>query len=282
MTKNVIVTGAASGIGRGIATAAVERGDRVFLLDIDGDGVSTVAAGIGAAGSAGCDVSDPELVESTIASAFDALGEVDLVVHAAGVSVGGPVLAATPADLRFVTDVNVLGTMYVAGSAGRRLVRQDHPSRMVFVGSEHSLGVPHVLSAAYTASKHAVLGYADVLRRELPDHVGVSVLCPGLVDTDLWRSDERRGSTYGGPREVRPAMASVMKAGMSTTEIAERLFVGVDAGEFLIPTHGFSRNYAAERAREVDEAFDRLAPDATDDQYDLGRIVPQMAAGPRP
>ena len=275
--SRVVVTGAASGIGRGIAEAAVQRGDRVVLVDLDGAAAAAVAEDSGAVESLACDVTDPEAVGTAVDRTWTALGGLDLVVHAAGVSVGGPVLDATPADLRFVTDVNVLGTFYVAQAFARRLVDQPSPSRIVLVGSEHSLGVPHLYSAAYTASKHAVLGYADVLRRELPEHVGVSVLCPGLVATDLWRSDERRGAAYGGPRQVRASMGRVMESGMPVSEIAAAVLRGVDEDEFLIVTHGHARRHARERFEQIDAAFDRQAPDEADDRYDIRRIVPRMA-----
>jgi NAD(P)-dependent dehydrogenase (short-subunit alcohol dehydrogenase family) len=277
MTARVVVTGAANGIGRGVAEAAAQRGDQLFLVDLDGEAVAAVAEEIGAAGWAACDVSDPDAVDAAAERAWATMDGVDLVVHAAGVSVAGPVLGASPADLRFVTDVNVLGTYFVVQSFARRLVAQESPSRLVLVGSEHSLGVPHLYSAAYTASKHAILGYADVLRRELPEHVRVSVLCPGLVATELWRSPERRGAAYGGPQEVPASGGAMMASGMPVSEIAEAVFRGIDEDEFLIVTHGHARRHARERFREVDSAFDRQAPDEGDDRYDIGRLVPQMA-----
>lgn len=173
-------------------------------------------------------------------------------------------------------DVNLLGSIHAAQSFGRRLVAQETPSRLVLVGSEHSLGVPHLYSAVYTATKHAVLGYADVLRRELPSHVGLTVLCPGLVATDLWRSEGRRGSAYGGPREVGESAGAVMAQGMSAGAVAERLLAGVEMGEFLVVTHGHAVGFAEERWDMVRKAFARQAPDR-DDRYALGRLVPRMA-----
>lgn len=261
---NVVVTGAASGIGRAVAQACLARGDRVLGIDLDGVDLR-------------CDVSDPAQVEAAARAAFDTLGSVDLVVHAAGVSVSGRALKATADDVRFVIDVNLLGTIYVAQSFAGRMAAQPGKSCLALVGSEHSLGVPHLFSAAYTASKHAVLGYADVLRRELPEHVQVTVLCPGLVATDLWRSPERRGPQHGGPQEVAPDAGALMTRGMPAAEVAERLLAGVEAGEFLVVTHGHARAFADERHRLISEAFDRQAPAVDDDRYALGRLVPSLA-----
>ncbi|GAB2869535.1 hypothetical protein GCM10027026_19900 [Myroides odoratimimus subsp. xuanwuensis] len=259
----MVVTGATRGIGAAVAAACAERGDRVVGIDLDGADLA-------------CDVADPDQVEAAARAAYDALGGIDLVVHAAGVSVGGRAVTQSAIDARFVVDVNLLGTVHVAQSFGRRLVAQESPSRLVLVGSEHSLGVPHLYSAVYTATKHAVLGYADVLRRELPDHVGVTVLCPGLVATDLWRSDERRSASYGGPREAGPDSGAVMAQGMPAADVADRLLAGIDAEEFLVVTHGHAVRFAEERWATVRDAFGRQAPDA-DDRYALGRLVPRMA-----
>lgn len=261
---NVVITGASNGIGRAVAEACAARGDTIVGIDLDGSDLA-------------CDVSDPTQVEGATASAFEMLGSVDLVVHAAGVSVSGRAASATPDDARFVVDVNLLGSMYVAQSFGRRLVAQSSPSRIVFVGSEHSLGVPHLYSAMYTATKHAVLGYADVLRRELPGHVRVSVLCPGLVATELWRSEERRPAAYGGPSDVDPASGRLVSQGMPADEVAGRLLNGIEADEFLIVTHAHARRYADERYSMVSGAFERQAPELEDDRYALGRLVPRLA-----
>ncbi|WP_017936468.1 SDR family NAD(P)-dependent oxidoreductase [Nocardioides sp. Iso805N] len=262
--SNVVVTGAASGIGLAVAEACIARGDRVIGIDLDGAELR-------------CDVSDPAQVEAAAVAAVDMLGTVDLVVHAAGVSISGRALKATADDVRFVIDVNVLGTMYVAHSFAGRMAAQSGESCLALVGSEHSIGVPHLFSAAYTASKHAVLGYADVLRRELPEHVQVTVLCPGLVATDLWRSQERRGPLHGGPREVASDAGALMAQGMPADEVAERLLAGVAAGEFLVVTHGHARAFADERYRLIADAFDRQAPAVDDDRYALGRLVPPLA-----
>jgi NAD(P)-dependent dehydrogenase (short-subunit alcohol dehydrogenase family) len=223
-----------------------------------------------------CDVADANSVETSAGEALSALGGIDLVVHAAGVSAGALAIEASAENQRWVIDVNLHGTIHVGGSFGRILVSQESSSRIVFTGSEHSLGVPHVGSAVYTASKHGVLGYADVLRRELPAHVAVSVLCPGLVGTDLWRSATRRGEAYGGPETAPQGAESVMAAGMPVEQVAEAVLRGVDAGEFLIVTHGHARRYARERFDHINGAFDRQAPDEHDDRYEVSRVFSDL------
>jgi NAD(P)-dependent dehydrogenase (short-subunit alcohol dehydrogenase family) len=267
--SRVVVTGSASGIGKAVAAACAQRGDAVFVIDIQPEAAEAAAADIGAVGWTVCDVAVPEDVERAAAAANDALGGLDLVVHAAGVGGSGPVLKTSATEARWVINVNLLGTIYVATCFGTLMAAQAAPSRLVLVGSEHSLGVPHLYGAVYTASKHGVLGYADVLRRELPSHVGVSVICPGLVATELWRSSEHRTSEFGGSAPARPAAAATMAAGMPSPELAEAVLRGVAAVEFLIVTHGHSRRYAQERWETIDAAFERQAPDITDDRYEV-------------
>jgi NAD(P)-dependent dehydrogenase (short-subunit alcohol dehydrogenase family) len=224
-------------------------------------------------------VSVADDVERVAQESVAALGGVDLVFHAAGVSAGAPALQATVADQRWVIDVNVLGTIFVAGSFGRIMAAQTTPSWLVLTGSEHSLGVPHLNAAAYTASKHAVLGYADVLRHELPAHVGVSVLCPGLVATGLWRATEHRTQAYGGSAPARAASAAMMAQGMPVAEVAQALLRGVAAQEFLIVTHGHARRYARDRWETIDAAFERQAPGIDDDTYEVGAVIKRLSSG---
>ena len=184
-------------------------------------------------------------------------------------------------DDRWVIDVNLLGTIYVSRAFGSRMVIQGSPSRIVLVGSEHSVGVPHLQAAAYTASKHGVLGFADVFRRELPGHVRVSVVCPGLVATEMWRSGTHRGEAYGGPQPepegvAREQAEAMLAAGMSPEEVAQAVLRAVDNDEFLIFTHAHVRRFARERFTTIMGAFDRQAPDEGDDRYEVSKVVRRL------
>jgi NAD(P)-dependent dehydrogenase (short-subunit alcohol dehydrogenase family) len=270
--RNVIITGAASGIGRAVAAACASRGDAVLLLDIDSDAVQNTASELGAVAALQCDVADAVGTFAAASAANELLGRIDLVVHAAGVVVSGETSLATPLEhQRWVIDVNLMGTIHVLNAFVRILVEQSTTSNIVVTGSENSVGVPHLRAAAYTASKHAVLGYADVLRRELPDHVRLSVLCPGLVATDLWRSSEHRQQMYGG---AVPALqgGGAMALGMPPEEVAEAVLRGVDADEFLIMSHDHLGELAKERYDTIVDAIARQVPDQGG-RYKLERIV---------
>ena len=184
-----VVTGGGSGIGRGIALALARAGSTVVVADIDPARVVAVATELQSIGvgptrpeamGVACDVTDRAAVEQLADVAWDRYGHVDLVANNAGVFPHfSSILDLEEDDARWVLDVNLMGVWYGCGVFGKRFVEQGTPAHILNTGSENSVGVPHTHAAIYTASKHAVLGLSDVLRRELPDFVGVSVLCRG-------------------------------------------------------------------------------------------------------
>lgn len=139
-------------------------------------------------------------------------------------------------------------------------------------GSEHSVGVPFIGNGFYTMSKHAVLGLADVLRRELPQHLGASVVIPGLAATDFWKSGAQRPDDFGGPLPVAESAARIMSRGMEPHEVATLALDGVAAERFLIATHHHVRVYADDRAAEIAAAFDALGP-ANGPSLDLPTVI---------
>ena len=179
-----VVTGGGSGIGRGIALALARAGSTVVVADIDAERAERVAAEVqsrgGEATGVACDVTDRDAVEDLAGSAWARHGHVDLVANNAGVFPKfASVLDTDEREARWVLEVNLMGVWYGCAAFGKRFVDQGTPAHILNTGSENSVGIPHTHAAFYTASKHGVLALSDVLRRELPDFVGVSVLCPG-------------------------------------------------------------------------------------------------------
>jgi len=256
-----VVTGGGSGIGRGIARALARAGSDVVVADIDGTGAADVAeelrtVGVDAIGVA-CDVTDRDAVERLADLAWERSGRVDVVVNNAGVF---PKFASTldldEHDARWVLEVNLLGVAFGCAVFGKRFVDQGTPAHILNTGSENSVGVPHTHAAMYTASKHAVLGFSDVLRRELPDFVGVSVLCPGMVDTGLATAGHHRPERFGGPTPTNPWLS--LDGGMDPDAVGQLAVEGMRRGDFVIMTHPSVRAIAEQRARDVLDAFDAL------------------------
>lgn len=146
------------------------------------------------------------------ASVTEAHGSPALVCANAGVMNSMTPLLDTPAhDIDRLLGVNVGGTINTLQSFGRHLAAQDQPGWFLVTGSEHSVGVPHLHNASYTASKHAILGLCDVLRGELPAHLGISVLLPGLTTSRLWDSATHRPDAFGGPADGEPLAGQFMQ-----------------------------------------------------------------------
>ena len=115
----------------------------------------------------------------------------------------------------------------------------------------------------------------DVLRREVPDHVGISVLCPGLVSTRLWDAERNRNADdERGPAPPSELMARVFDEGLDADRLAALAVAGIKRGDFLIVTHAHSARFAAERAEEVADAFAEQAPPGDDDdRFDIAAVA---------
>ena len=276
--RAVAVTGAASGIGAALAVTAAGRGARaVAVIDIDAEGAEQTARRVRDLGvhSAAfeCDIADVGAVEQVAAEVVDTIGVPGLVCANAGVNTPpARLLDGEADDLRWALSVNVVGTWATVRSFGRHMIEGTDPGWFLLTASEHAVGVPFPGNGFYTASKHAVLGLGDVLRRELPARVGVSVMIPGLVATGLWRSGSLRPDALGGPLAEQEMSRRVIAAGMDPALVAERALDGVAAERFLIATHPHVRAYADRRSADVVEAFEALGPDE-DRSFDVSAII---------
>ncbi len=287
--KSAVVTGGGNGIGRAICLALAGEGVNVAVADIEADAARRVAGeaaelGVQAIGVA-TDVTDEASVAALADAAWEAFGSVEILVNNAGVAQTSMPLAQTSAqDLDWIFAVNVGGAMNGVRVFTPRFLASGGPCRIVNTASEHALGVPHLGGGLYTASKHALLGLSDVLRRELPDRVTVSVLCPGIVESTLWRASERRQETFGGASPA-PEMAGAFmsQVGMPAEEVAAAAVKGIRQGRFFIVTHPHAVKFAEARWEEIGRAFAEQAPRREgDERYDLEPIMQRMLAGRNP
>jgi NAD(P)-dependent dehydrogenase (short-subunit alcohol dehydrogenase family) len=245
----------------------------VVVADIDRPAAESTAEELRSIGvravAQQCDVSDRTSVEQLADVSWREFGHVDLIVNNAGVLPPvGPLLGSSEADMHWVFGVNAFGVINGCIVFGNRFVDQGTPAHIVNTGSEHSLAMSHAYAGLYTGTKHAILGMSDVLRRELPAFVGVSVLCPGVVRTDLINSGRHRPDEFGGPLpplEVENPMAGPW--GLSADEIGNRTLEGVRRGDFYIVTHPPVRAFVDERYAELAAAFDAQAPRFEGDEF---------------
>jgi NAD(P)-dependent dehydrogenase (short-subunit alcohol dehydrogenase family) len=189
--KVAIVTGAASGVGRGLAAALVARGDTVMLTDIDAEALASTAKELsnGATNgaevlSAPLDVRDREAVTSLVDDLVEERGRLDLMFNNAGMLVGGEIVDLTPAHWDRILDVNLRGVMHGVIAAYPHMRRQ-RDGHIVNTSSLAGLA-PAPLSAPYSMTKFGIVGLSLSLRTEAAAHgVRVSVICPGVMRTNL-------------------------------------------------------------------------------------------------
>jgi NAD(P)-dependent dehydrogenase (short-subunit alcohol dehydrogenase family)/pimeloyl-ACP methyl ester carboxylesterase len=195
----VLVTGAASGIGRATAFAFAEAGARVIAVDRDAEGAARTAelarlSGAPDAWAETVDVSDAEAMEKLAERTADLYGVPDVVVNNAGIGFAGPFLDTTPEDWKQVLDVNLWGVIHGCRLFGKQMVERGQGGHIVNTASAAAFQPSRALPA-YSTSKAAVLMLSECLRAELAPHgIGVSAICPGLVNTAITRTARFAGA----------------------------------------------------------------------------------------
>jgi NAD(P)-dependent dehydrogenase (short-subunit alcohol dehydrogenase family) len=195
VSKRVIITGAASGIGAATAEALRERGDQVVGLDLNA-----------ADGLLACDVTDQESVDQAVAAAVAQLGGLDALVNCAGIGIPQSAAQRPDENAVRVLDVNLLGTWRVTAAALPAL-RTAH-GRVVNISSGLAyLAVP--FATAYGASKRGVVGYSEQLRAEVGDEVTVTTVYPGYIRTPIHDAGREAGIGLEGMVPPEPLSAAV-------------------------------------------------------------------------
>jgi len=195
--KAVLVTGAASGIGQATALACARRGGRLWICDLDASGLDTTAAEIRALGAtvtAGrVDVADREAMRVFADAVHAEVDAVDLLINNAGVAVAGGFLHTTLDDWGWITSINLMGVVHGCHYFIPAMVTRGRGGHVVNVASSAGY-VASAALPAYSATKFAVVGLSEALRDELTPHgIGVTAICPGIVNTPITRSARMRG-----------------------------------------------------------------------------------------
>ncbi|MEE1929961.1 SDR family oxidoreductase [Streptomyces sp. TRM 70351] len=186
----VLVTGAASGIGRAIAFSFAEAGARIVAVDRDAEGAARTAqmarlVGAQEAWAETADVADGQVMEKLAAKVAADYGVVDVLVNNAGIGLAGAFLDTTAEDWRRVLDVNLWGVIHGCRLFGRQMAERGQGGHIVNTASAAAF-LPSSTLPAYSTSKAAVLMLSECLRAELAGQgIGVSAICPGIVNTGI-------------------------------------------------------------------------------------------------
>jgi NAD(P)-dependent dehydrogenase (short-subunit alcohol dehydrogenase family) len=271
--RTAFVTGGANGIGLGLARVLLDQGCKVAIADIREDSIETALATLDNREVIGVklDVTSRDRFAEIADEVEERLGPVTLLFNNAGINLFRSIDESSYADWDWVLGVNLGGVINGVATFVPRMKERGLGGHIVNTASMASFlasGMPGI----YNCSKFAVRGLSESLRHSLHPHgIGVSVLCPGLVNSEIYRSDEIRtpGTELGGhatdPGFVE-MLGNVHKFGMDPVEVAEKVVAAIRANRFYIFSH-------PEFKDELREVFDQVLENFSDEPADPQRLA---------
>src|SRR5436190_1140978 len=263
--KTAIVTGAASGIGLGIATALAEAGANVVMADIQKDAVEEAAHRLSGTNKRVM----PVRIDVTLEPSIDALSEAEknfgklhIACNNAGVPMHGTRLVdVPPEDWAFVIGVNIWGIIHGIRHLVAAILKHGEEGHVVntasVAGFQNRRGTDQ---GPYSMSKYAALSLSEALEHELADtNIGVSVLCPGPINTNIARGARNRPDHMGGP-QTRPSDERMLAEGLATTGldpkgVGERVVDAIRTKTFYAFVGAVPADVIRARHRRIEEAL---------------------------
>ena len=251
-----VVTGAGSGIGAALAAAFGAAGGRVVLADVEVAALERVGATLSADGvevlTVPTDVSDADAVDRLAQATVERFGRVDVLCNNAGVSTFNLLVDQTPADWRWVLGVNLWGVVHGVQTFVPMMRAQATPAHIVNTSSIAGLWSGVSFIGPYAVSKVGVVSLSETLRDELraeQSPIGVSVLCPSSVDTNVLAAERNRPPSLG--TEQRTGVAESVRLmiadglvgsdGKTPAEVAAMTLDAIRDDRFWIITHASAR-----------------------------------------
>jgi NAD(P)-dependent dehydrogenase (short-subunit alcohol dehydrogenase family) len=264
--KVAVITGGASGIGFATAKALAAKGAKIVIADIEAAALDKAVTALSSSGGkvAGvfCDVANLASVQHLADQAFSKMGAVHIVFNNAGVAVGGPIIEMKHSDWEWIIKVDLWGPIHGVEVFLPRMIEQRQGGHMLFTASFAGL-VPNEGLGPYCVAKYGVVALTEVLRREIRQHdIGVSVLCPMRVETNIGSSERNRAADFGGaeasPRVQPQGAANVNLAGrvLQVDDVAAQVVDAVIANRLYILPHEESREFLRRRFDRLDRTFE--------------------------
>ncbi len=238
--RRCLITGAASGIGRATALATAQAGGELFLTDIDAPGLDKVVQQIRREGGRvmahrALDIADHAAVSQWAAALHAQWGSMDVLMNVAGISIWGAIEHLQHQHWRRTIEVNLMGPIHVLEAFVPPMIAARRGGHVVNVSSAAGLfGLPwHV---AYSASKYGLRGISEVLRLDLRRHgIGVSLVCPGAVNTGLVDTVQIIGVDTSKPSVV-ALRARFQRHAITPEKAAQAILAGVRHNRALVFT----------------------------------------------
>jgi NAD(P)-dependent dehydrogenase (short-subunit alcohol dehydrogenase family) len=269
--KVAVITGGASGIGRSVAERAAAEGMKLVLADIEEGPLKSAVDDLTSSGAEAfgvvTDVSDRASVEALRDAALDRFGAAHLVHNNAGIGLGGPIWEVTEEDWRWILGVNLWGVVHGVAAFTPLLIEQGEGHIVNTASVAGLIAAPFL--GPYNATKQAVVAISETLFKDLQTvgaPVGVSVLCPGFVQTRIAESERNRPEwavsdhSAEGAEAVRGVVQGLVDGGIAPGTVADRVIEAVRRDIFYILTH--PELDAAIRTR-FDDILQRRRPSPT-------------------
>ena len=236
--RRALVTGAASGIGRATALAFAARGADLVLCDVDESGLEETAESARGLGrsvlTARVDVSDAGQMAAFAERVLREAGPPHVLMNNAGVGLGASFLDTTLEDWEWIVGINLRGVVLGCHHFVPEMVRRGGPAHVINVSSAAGY-TPSEMLCAYVTTKYAVLGFSESLRMELRRRgIGVTAICPGIIDTPITRSSPLRGAA--DKPEMREQMVEAYrKRGYGPERVAKNILKAVQRDRAVAP-----------------------------------------------
>ena len=273
--KVAFITGGASGMGLAMARSFAAAGMKVAIADIEQDALDRVKAEFDASNAEvitlQVDVTDRAAMEAAADATEAAFDKVHVLVNNAGVAVGGSLDQMSYEDWDWVMGVNLDGVVNGLQAFVQRIKAHGEGGHVVNTASlAGHFAIPGL--GVYTATKYAVVGISETLRADLKQHdIGVSVLCPGVVNTNIFDSGRNRPSHLQGETDTakmvlsedvaeperEQRMAEMMARALDPAVVGDMVLHSIQEDEFYIFSHPEIEPMVSGRAAEVTDAFAR-------------------------